>query len=193
MDFDDLTVLAEDGADKSGHVMWRCKCRCGNKCRVSTYDLRTRRIKRCGHQCALRRKRQRVRLCLFCRHKYPFTLKFFPRRKRRLFGLDTKCRRCVNRQSKISNKPERDALRLQVLSHYGPKGKLLCKCCGEDHEEFLTLDHIHGNGRAERASHGGTGLFRRLRRQGFPKGYRTLCMNCNFSLGIRGYCPHQKP
>lgn len=31
-----------------------------------------------------------------------------------------------------------------------------------------------------------------LKKNNYPPGFRVLCMNCNFSLGMRGYCPHQK-
>jgi hypothetical protein len=37
-----------------------------------------------------------------------------------------------------------------------------CACCGEDKPEFMTLDHT------------------------------DLCMNCNWAMGLRGYCPHQQ-
>ena len=39
----------------------------------------------------------------------------------------------------------------------------------------------------------GTGFYAWLMKRGWPKdGYRLLCMNCNFSLGRCGYCPHQR-
>jgi len=28
-------------------------------------------------------------------------------------------------------------------------------------------------------------------RENYPTVFRIACMNCNFSLGIRHYCPHQ--
>lgn len=33
-------------------------------------------------------------------------------------------------------------------------------------------------------------IYRWLKQQGFPTGFRVLCMNCNFSYGLHGYCPH---
>jgi hypothetical protein len=30
-----------------------------------------------------------------------------------------------------------------------------------------------------------------LRKNGFPKGFRVLCHNCNFAHGHYGYCPHK--
>lgn len=80
------------------------------------------------------------------------------------------------------------AIRKEVLEAYGNK----CACCGESAEEFLTIDHIDGRGSHHRKEVGPR-LYAVLRRLGFPKDkYRLLCMNCNFSYGMRGYCPHQR-
>lgn len=34
-------------------------------------------------------------------------------------------------------------------------------------------------------------IYRWLRINKYPKGFRTLCHNCNMSYGFYGYCPHQ--
>jgi hypothetical protein len=79
----------------------------------------------------------------------------------------------------------------ELLSHYGGP---ICVCCEETRLEFLTLDHIDG---------GGSDQMRELRRlrtsfptwikkNDYPPGFRVLCLNCNFSLGHYGYCPHPK-
>jgi hypothetical protein len=84
----------------------------------------------------------------------------------------------------------RDKVRLRVLTHYGgnpPK----CKCCGEKHIEFLSIDHINGGGSKERKIYGSKLAYSIIRR-GYPKGYRVLCHNCNQALGYYGYCPHKK-
>lgn len=67
-------------------------------------------------------------------------------------------------------------------------------CCGEGNVEFLTLDHIEGNGHAERLANPRRGVqfYGWLIRQGYPKGYRILCFNCNCARGIHGYCPHER-
>ncbi|KKL61610.1 hypothetical protein LCGC14_2193580 [marine sediment metagenome] len=79
-------------------------------------------------------------------------------------------------------------LRQDVLTAYGR----ICVCCGELHEEFLTMDHINGGGRKERKKYSGGGFYASLRSRGFPKDdYRLLCMNCNLSFGRYGYCPHK--
>lgn len=80
-------------------------------------------------------------------------------------------------------------IRLEVLDHYGK----VCRCCGEKRKEFLSIDHIKGGGTEHRNRVGrGQAFYKWLRRKKYPKGYRTLCMNCNWSLGKYGYCPHKK-
>jgi hypothetical protein len=79
-------------------------------------------------------------------------------------------------------------LKAEVMAAYGGK----CECCGEKHIEFLTIDHVEGDGAAHRARCGkGRKIYADIKRQGFPKDkYRCLCFNCNITLGFYGYCPH---
>ncbi len=69
--------------------------------------------------------------------------------------------------------------KLEFIAEYGGK----CQICGEDHWEFLTLDHTNGGGIQHREGlgiGGGVSFYTWLRRQGWPKdGYRLLCFNCN--------------
>jgi hypothetical protein len=85
----------------------------------------------------------------------------------------------------------RQRLRLNILQHYGGL-KPVCACCGEDHIEFLSVDHIKGGG-AKHKKLLGAGFYDWLKKNNYPPGYRILCHNCNQSLGSYGYCPHQKP
>lgn len=82
-------------------------------------------------------------------------------------------------------------LRLECIVAYGGK----CVCCGDDHPEFLQLDHVEGNGAAERQTAAARGLpqnlYSRLKKQGYPSGYQVLCANCNLALGFYGRCPHR--
>lgn len=76
-------------------------------------------------------------------------------------------------------------LRQSFLDMYGRK----CACCGEDHEEFLVLDHIEGqHGKKKEPA---TTAYRKAIEYKQPRKYRTLRQNCNHSYGIRGYCPHK--
>lgn len=78
----------------------------------------------------------------------------------------------------------RQKLRGEVLTHYG-EGKLICVQCGYSDSRALSLDHINNNGAEERKK-----LFGRkqpnprfweiLIKLGYPEGYQTLCMNCQF-------------
>jgi hypothetical protein len=77
-----------------------------------------------------------------------------------------------------------------VIAGYGGE----CECCGETRSEFLTIDHIFGDGKLERTTtKKGLKLYLWLIKNNFPRDrYRLLCLNCNFSLGKFGYCPHQR-
>lgn len=76
----------------------------------------------------------------------------------------------------------------KIFSRYGDR----CECCGESYFEFLTIDHIGGGGNTHRKEVGyGQRFYRWLKENDYPDGFRILCMNCNFSLGLKGYCPHK--
>lgn len=100
----------------------------------------------------------------------------------------------LNEKKRKRSREERRVMRLAALEYYS-KGSMDCECCHENNIEFLTLDHIDGGGgkhRKELKKKGiGSNFFIWLRKQGYPSGLRVLCMNCNFSLGNRGYCPHK--
>lgn len=85
------------------------------------------------------------------------------------------------------------ANRVAKLAAFDAYGGRRCACCGEEHLEFLTLDHIDPatavRGDPYRC---GPRLYRLLRRQGYPQGFRVLCMNCNFARGNFGGCPHER-
>lgn len=79
----------------------------------------------------------------------------------------------------------------EVLLHYSSGSFPVCACCKETHEEFLSIDHIAGNGNKHRKEDpSAVKIYRWLKNHNFPEGFRVLCMNCNHSLGHFGYCPH---
>jgi hypothetical protein len=92
---------------------------------------------------------------------------------------------------KAYQKVYRQKMKEIVLSHYSG-GVPKCACCGEQNMDFLSIDHIEGGGREQtrKLKRGGTSFYRWLRDNGYPSGYRVLCINCNSALGFRGYCPH---
>jgi hypothetical protein len=97
----------------------------------------------------------------------------------------------------MARKRERDCKRRaewkkKVFDHYGRRGS----CCGEDHIEFLSIDHITGHGNQQRKDFGThIVLYHWLVNNGFPEGYQVLCMNCNHAKGKNGgdgLCPHER-
>jgi hypothetical protein len=146
--------------------------------------------------------------------------KYFPKRKDTKDGFRKECKECFNKEhrrwwkqtapirleyakkyysqnrdkiisQKVSgNLKYRRLARIDCIIHYS-KGKKECECCGEKNMEFLTIDHINGNGNKHRKEiKEYIPLF--LKKKRFPKGYRILCYNCNCSLGFYKYCPHQE-
>lgn len=116
----------------------------------------------------------------------------------------SKCKDCSNKDCKTwyeANKSEvnqkirkngfkyRAHMKSTIIQVYS-NGTNTCACCGESNMEFLTIDHINGNGRAHRKSVGN--VYQWLCRNNFPAGFRVLCMNCNFAYGKYRYCPHDR-
>ena len=69
--------------------------------------------------------------------------------------------------------------KILVLTHYG-NGKLACVKCGFDDMRALSIDHIDGRGKRDRVNMGGSYFYANLKKKGYPDGYQTLCMNCNW-------------
>lgn len=115
----------------------------------------------------------------------------------------TQCTRCraqtaAGMQKLRAAHPERNACyqrdrnrkrRALVLQHYGGK----CACCGEEHFDFLALDHIAGNGNNHRSEvrMAGASMVEWVIKNNFPAIFRVLCHNCNSAIGYYGRCPHQ--
>jgi hypothetical protein len=82
--------------------------------------------------------------------------------------------------------------RLACLQHYSRAKVPRCRCCGEEHYHFLTLDHIENDGKVHRAVTRDTNICLLLQRRGWPKGFQVLCYNCNFGRAKNGgRCPHK--
>jgi len=68
----------------------------------------------------------------------------------------------------------------KVLTYYG-NGKCACVVCNESRLACLSIDHIEGGGNKHRhfiGNRGGMKFYYWLKLNGYPKGYQTLCMNC---------------
>jgi len=46
--FGRLTAIAREGSDQHGKAMWRCRCTCGDMCRVRGTDLAGGMTRSCG-------------------------------------------------------------------------------------------------------------------------------------------------
>lgn len=111
------------------------------------------------------------------------------------YGGYDMCKGCYQKTDRVKNMRvayKRRAKR-EVLEKYSGKNPS-CACCGEKHFEFLTIDHINGGGRKHRAEirkkyH--IDMYPWLKKFNYPKGFRVLCINCNFALGNYKYCPHK--
>lgn len=79
--------------------------------------------------------------------------------------------------------------RLLVLNHYGHK----CRCCGEDNHEFLTIDHINGDGDEQRKMYPEqkNNFYHWIVKNGYPDDLQVLCHNCHIAKHKYGGCPHE--
>lgn len=145
--------------------------------------------------------------CSCCGAVYPATAEHFsPNRADKTgpnpLGLSSHCRTC-ERANALAYKrkyPGRVAanykrclrkLKVRVLTAYSCGPSPQCECCGEGHIEFLSIDHVHGDGASHRKKVGSK-VYSDLYRRRYPPGFRVLCMNCNTSHGFWGYCPHKE-
>jgi len=91
---------------------------------------------------------------------------------------------------RIISQNYRDKLRGEALKHYGNK----CQCCGEKIKDFLVIDHINGGGvKHRKLLKGGSAIYKWLKDNNYPAGYRVLCHNCNWGVYKNdGVCPHRR-
>lgn len=82
-----------------------------------------------------------------------------------------------NRENRIRYLNE---LKIDVLTHYG--GNILaCVQCGFTNVKALTIDHIGNDGSIHRRlvrANNSQAFYLWLRRNNYPKGFQTLCYNC---------------
>ncbi len=79
-----------------------------------------------------------------------------------------------------------------ILLYYS-NSTMKCACCGESHYEFLTIDHINGEGNKHVKKLGGMYMFYLwLIKNNFPEGFQVLCYNCNLSKRTHKHCVHKE-
>lgn len=79
-------------------------------------------------------------------------------------------------------------LKIEMVIAYGGA----CSCCGEKQLEFLTVEHIDGNGKKHRDEVGhGRYIYKDLKKRGWPKeNFTIMCWNCNCARKYNRPCPH---
>jgi hypothetical protein len=77
-------------------------------------------------------------------------------------------------------------VRNKIFNHYSSDG-IKCALCGITDCDVLSIDHINGDGGKHRKEIGRSGhsLYVWLIKQGFPEGYRVLCLNCQHKEALR--------
>ena len=86
----------------------------------------------------------------------------------------------------MEDKERRKRLKIQVLNHYGGK----CVCCGTTTMEFLSMDHINGDGYIDRRLGDGDHIWNQIKRDNYPGTFQILCFNCHMAEAHYGHCPH---
>ena len=103
-------------------------------------------------------------------------------------GLKLEKNKAITRRWYLKNKEmlnerkqvQYSILRTEVLTHYG-NGRCACVRCGFTDIRALSIDHINGGGAQDRKKVGsGVRFYKWLKDMGYPQGYQTLCMNCQF-------------
>lgn len=135
------------------------------------------------------------KVCTVCHEEKE--LELFTKSKQAKSGRAARCKACSNQYRRAYNAIDPTKVRhyytkgnskvkCTVLTHYG-KGVCACVRCGFSDIRALSIDHIDGvNSKTPRSSKSGVTFYRRLRREGFPEGLQTLCMNCQFIKRAEG-------
>jgi hypothetical protein len=147
-----------------------------------------------------------TKTCTLCGVVYPATTEYFHRDKGKRCGLQPQCTLCRNNvktawrtkypeRHRVTSRAYQMGLRMGCLLAYGGEPPV-CACCGEYRIPFLAIDHINGGGKTHRLSIGAAtigphAVYRWLKKNGYPEGFRVLCHNCNYALGLYGKCPHE--
>lgn len=104
--------------------------------------------------------------------------------REKLYKYSAKYRKNNRITLRENNKRYTAKAKKETLTHYGKSGKLQCcwKGCTVCDVDMLTLDHVNNDG-AKHILPGhkkrltGVSLYMWTRREGYPKGFQTLCGN----------------
>ncbi len=116
--------------------------------------------------------------CLYCGED-KLLEEFYPRNKAR-------CKLCVRkyallwqRNHSTYHKEKQQRYKSEALTHYS-NGSLACVRCGFEDIRALSIDHIKGGGLVHYNSMTGRNIYLWLKKNNYPEGYQTLCMNCQW-------------
>lgn len=190
--FGSLTVIAYSKPQPPSRANWLCQCICGQTRKVAGTLLHRGLVTQCLN-CQLLLVKPETKQCRECKRTYPYTSEFFAQSLQHKYGLRARCRTCTNATAGVDARDYVRKLRLEVYTHYS-NGIPHCACCNETVLEFLSIDHINGQGGKDRKKYGNACNFLcSIRRRGFPKDLQVLCHNCNQCKRVYGYCVHQPP
>lgn len=148
-----------------------------NTCEVCNKEFGGRKKKYCSLECKRERYetvRRGPKWEVTCEAR-DCSEKFMTRHEDQRF-CSPKCR------SRESGRRKSAALKKHLFEIYG--GVCSCPNCNEHREEFLTLEHIHGDGREHRESTSGAyGSWQDAIENPDPTRFKVMCMNCNFARG----------
>lgn len=94
---------------------------------------------------------------------------------------------CIHCQKKQQERSE--IIKDLVFNAYGGYA---CNCCGETIKEFLTIDHVNGDGAEHRRQLKNRNMYSWLKKNDFPSGFQVLCWNCNLGRRFGKECPHKR-
>jgi hypothetical protein len=116
------------------------------------------------------------RICKKCDYEY---IKVWRQNNRDKYNQISKKWRQNNRDKVNQQKREwYHQLRDEVIDAYGGK----CKCCDETRKEYLSIDHIDGNGNKQKREIGvrtPQEFYCWLKENNYPEEFQVLCFNCN--------------
>lgn len=105
--------------------------------------------------------------------------RYYEKNKSRLLKQNKEYR-IQNKEKLARNRTDRyQRLKEEVLTIYG-KGKCACILCGFNDIRALSIDHVNGGGCVHRENINRCDIYTWLRMNGYPNGYQTLCMNCQW-------------
>ncbi len=182
------------------HLFWNAQCSCIDKTErvVSGHSLKRPAgelgsSQSCGCIAREGEPRPSEKCCNKCGNTFPYDEQHFSKHSPFRWGLRPICLTCWAPIARARHLRWRRKIKLEVLSHYSG-GNPRCACCGVDHIEFLTLDHVNDDGKEDRKIRGlGVYFYARLKRAGYPTDPPLVvaCFNCNIARGMFGVCPHR--